>query len=167
MKSTVVACAAQLNLSREDRRAHGHHGDSALLYSRNDTHASLRIQKQVCAGIAQGFRPESSMARGAQAPLPEPAFLVSAQQPSDQLPVMDLQAGPWAFFTSRHEVLQAEHLPEELDPPSNAPLSPEQESEGTAAASDSEAEAVRCWAAPASDERRRKPCTSRHELVGL
>ena len=38
MKTTLLACAAQLHMRREDRMAQGHHRDSALLYSRKDLH---------------------------------------------------------------------------------------------------------------------------------
>ena len=49
MKSTALASAAQLRLSRDDRLSQGHHRDSARLYSRNDTFASLRIQRSITA----------------------------------------------------------------------------------------------------------------------
>ena len=41
MKSTVLASAAQLRLSKDIRLSEGHHRDSAALYSRNDTFDSL------------------------------------------------------------------------------------------------------------------------------
>ena len=40
MKSTGLAAAAQLRLWKEHRLLHGHHRDSAALYSRNDVFAS-------------------------------------------------------------------------------------------------------------------------------
>ena len=47
MKSTALASAAQLDLRRDERLAQGHHRDSARLYSRNDTFASLRVQRAI------------------------------------------------------------------------------------------------------------------------
>ena len=143
MKSTMLACAAQLNMPKEHRMAQGHHRDSALLYSRNDTYASLRIQRAVCTSIASGFRPEHSMAQGAQAPLPEPPFSASAQHPPEKLHSMDLRSGPWALFISRHEIMAE-------TPQNTSPTEPEQPPSTTnadnAVESDSEAEAVRLWA---------------------
>ena len=53
MKSTALAAAAQLRLSRDDRLAQGHHRDSARLYSRNDTFASLRVQRSIAVAVAR------------------------------------------------------------------------------------------------------------------
>ena len=145
MKTTMLASAAQLDLSREDRMAQGHHRDSATLYSRNDTFASLRVQRELCTRIASGFRPERSMARGAQAPLPEPPFSLPAQPPEEKLSTAELQAGPWALFTSRHETFQDAHA-------CSVAAAPEAQQDATdqqnliSASSDSEAEAVRAWA---------------------
>ena len=70
MKSTLRACAAQLNLNKEDCMAQGHHRDSALLYSRNDSYASPHTERNLhlhCTGAQHG--------KGAQAPLlSEPPF---------------------------------------------------------------------------------------------
>ena len=68
MKSTVLAVAAQLHLPKEDRLSQGHHRDSAKLYSRNDTFASLHVQRHISTQVAQGWRPQRSMARGGAAP---------------------------------------------------------------------------------------------------
>ena len=108
MQSTMLACAAQLRLPKEHRMSQGHHRDSALLYSRNDTFSRFLVQSTICTSIADGFRPERSMARGGQAPLPEPPFL----HPEPALPAMDLLAGPWVLSTSRHEQLHASSDPQ-------------------------------------------------------
>ena len=50
----------------------GKHRDSARLYSRDDTIASLHVQEKVREALHSGWRPARSMARGGQAPLPEP-----------------------------------------------------------------------------------------------
>ena len=63
MKSTALASAAQLDLRRDERLGQGHHRDSARLYSRNDTFASLRVQRTIATSLAAGWRPQRSMAR--------------------------------------------------------------------------------------------------------
>ena len=143
MKSTMLAAAAQLALPREDRLAQGHHRDSARLYARNDTFDSLRVQRRLTTQVAYGWRPSRSMARGGRAPLPDPPFSVSSTAPAEHLPAMDLHAGAWARFTSRHEALHSEAQP---GTPSPSPtIGPD---------SDSEAEAVQAYAAlqAASDD---------------
>ena len=67
MQSTVLAASAQLDHNREDRLAQGRHRDSAQLYSRNDTLASLRIQRKLACSLASGWRPQRSRARGGAA----------------------------------------------------------------------------------------------------
>ena len=64
MKSTALALAAQLHLPREDRLSQGHHRDSAKLYSRNDTFASLRVQRHICAQVAQRGAPNGRCPEG-------------------------------------------------------------------------------------------------------
>ena len=91
MKSTMLANAAQIMMAKEHRMQQGHHRDSALLYSRNDAFSSLHVQRSVAEAVAKGFRPERSVARGAQAPLPEPPFSVSDTVPARQIPHSDLQ----------------------------------------------------------------------------
>ena len=71
MKSTP---AAQLRLAKEIRLAQGHHRDSARLYSRNDTFESLDAQRRLATAMSTGWRPNRSVARGGQAPIPEPPF---------------------------------------------------------------------------------------------
>ena len=80
-KSTLVACAAQLKLSEEHRVLQGHHRSSARLYSRNDTFGSMHLRRCITEAVCGGFRPQRSMFQGAQAPLPEPAFVWIAYGP--------------------------------------------------------------------------------------
>ena len=86
MKSTMLANAAQILIEREHRMQQGHHRDSALLYSRNDTFSSLHVRRAVCKAVADGFRAERSVAKGAQAPMPEPPFSVPSSHPPMQIP---------------------------------------------------------------------------------
>jgi len=72
LKSCLLAAAAQLRLPKDDRLHHGHHRDSARLYSRDDTIASLFVQEEIRAALLRGWRPQRSQARGGQAPVPEP-----------------------------------------------------------------------------------------------
>ena len=83
MKSTALAAAAQLRLSKDDRLAQGHHRDSARLYSRNDTFASLHIQRSIAIAVSEGWRPQRSMARGGSAPVPEPPFSAPNSRPAE------------------------------------------------------------------------------------
>ena len=69
MKSTALASAAQLDLRRDERLAQGHHRDSARLYSRNDTFASLRVQRAIAASWLH--------AGGLRGPCAEGAHLLS------------------------------------------------------------------------------------------
>ncbi|CAE7801704.1 unnamed protein product, partial [Symbiodinium necroappetens] len=62
MKSTVLASAAQLRLSKDIRLSQGHHRDSAALYSRNDTFDSLYAQRRLSLALSRGWRPERSIA---------------------------------------------------------------------------------------------------------
>ncbi|CAE7408610.1 unnamed protein product [Symbiodinium sp. KB8] len=56
MKSTVLAAAAQLRLSKDIRLSQGHHRDSAALYSRNDTFDSLFAQRRLSIALSRGPR---------------------------------------------------------------------------------------------------------------
>ena len=107
MKSTALASAAQLRLSRDDRLSQGHHRDSARLYSRNDTFASLHIQRSIALAVADGWRPQRSMARGGSAPVPEPPFAAPRTHPAEHLPASSLLEGPWHICTARHESMRA------------------------------------------------------------
>ena len=172
MKSTLLACAAQLKLSEEHRMLQGHHRSSARLYSRNDTFGSMHLQRCITEAVCSGFRPQRSMARGAQAPLPEPAFSLDSAWPTELLSPLCMTAGPWKAFISRHEELQSGlsatssgHAT--LD--SNAGTAADSSSathtaQVIADASDSEAEAVRIWAhqhaSSDEDEMQAVPCTA-------
>ena len=114
LKTTLLASAAQRRLPKEDRLCQGHHRDSAALYSRNDTFASLDIQRDIAHALQQGWRPERSLARGGQAPVPEPPFLAPSTPIPQALSAHDLQAGPWKAFTTRHEAL---HMNAAKQPP--------------------------------------------------
>ena len=106
MKSTLLAAAAQLRLAKEIRLAQGHHRDSARLYSRNDTFDSLDAQHRLATAMSTGWRPNRSVARGGQAPIPH-----------------DILSGPWKYFASRHEALHAASqatAPTQLDAPTQA-----------------------------------------------
>ena len=147
VKSTMLANAAQIMMAKEHRMQQGHHRDSALLYSRNDTF-SLHVQRTVAEAVAKGFRPERSMARGAQALLPEPPFSVSEVVPAKHIPHSDLRAGDWAIFTSRHEALHIRVCTEDAPHGSARPGEPlpDQPSIDQDGGSDSEADAVLHWA---------------------
>ena len=107
LKSTCLAAAAQLRINKEDRLQQGHHRDSAALYSRNDTFASLDVQAKLCTAMADGWRPERSMGRGGQAPVPEPPFALPPGPVLQSLRASDLLAGAWSHFTTRNEHLHA------------------------------------------------------------
>ena len=107
MKSTLLAAGAQLHFAEQSRLAQGHHRDSLRLYSRNDTLEALRLQKELTAQLAGGWRPQRSMARGGAAPVPEPHFRVPPVPPPHLLAPSDLLSGPWQAFTSRHESMHA------------------------------------------------------------
>ena len=81
MKSTLLAAGAQLHFAEQSRLAQGHHRDSLRLYSRNDTLEALRLQRELTAQLAGGWRPQRSMARGGAAPVPEPPFRVPPVPP--------------------------------------------------------------------------------------
>jgi len=68
LKSCLLAAVAQLRLPKDDRLHHGHHRDSARLYSRDDTIASLFVQEEIRSALLRGWRPQRSQARGGQAP---------------------------------------------------------------------------------------------------
>ncbi|CAE7450655.1 unnamed protein product [Symbiodinium pilosum] len=125
MKSAALASAAQLDLRRDERLAQGHHRDSARLYARNDTFASLRVQRAIATSLATGWRPQRSMSRGGAPPIPEPPVSIPAALPSEHLSAGDIVSGPWSVFASRHERMQASHNTEHAaDEASQAPDSP-------------------------------------------
>ena len=124
MKSTVLAAAAQLRLSKDIRLSQGHHRDSAALYSRNDTFDSLFAQRRLALALSRGWRPQRSMARGGQAPVPEPPFALPFAEPLAELPADVLLQGTWSFFATRHETLQAALPLAHSTKATRAPLSP-------------------------------------------
>jgi len=107
LKTTLLAAGAQMHFAEQSRLAQGHHRDSLRLYSRNDTLEALRLQREMAAQIAAGWRPQRSMARGGAAPVPEPPFEVSPALPPRFLQHEALLAGPWSVFTSRHESMHS------------------------------------------------------------
>ena len=124
MKSTVLAAAAQLRLSKDVRLSQGHHRDSAALYSRNDTFDSLFAQRRLALALSRGWRPQRSIARGGQAPVPEPPFTLPVTEPLPELPADALLQGSWAFFATRHETLHAALPLADPSRATRAPLSP-------------------------------------------
>ena len=124
MKSTVLASAAQLRLSKDIRLSQGHHRDSAALYSRNDTFDSLFAQRRLSLALSRGWRPERSIARGGQAPVPEPPFTLPSTEPLPEVPASDLLQGLWSVFATRHESLQATLPVAAATHATRAPLSP-------------------------------------------
>ena len=94
MKSTLLAAAAQLRLAKEIRLAQGHHRDSARLDSRNDTFDSLGAQHRLATAMSTGWRPNRSVARGGQAPIPEPPFSLPPGEPLSSIAPHDILSGP-------------------------------------------------------------------------
>ena len=132
MKSTLLAAAAQLRLAKEIRLAQGHHRDSARLYSRNDTFDSLDAQHRLATAMSTGWRPNRSVARGGQAPIPEPPFSLPPGEPLSCIAPQDILSGPWNYFASRHEAPHAASqatAPTQLD--ASAPVSRHQPSHST------------------------------------
>ena len=127
MKSTALASAAQLRIDKELRLFQGHHRDSADLYSRNDVFASLDVQHRISKALASGWRAERSIARGGQAPIPEPPFSLPPGEPIVALPAAALTQGPWQFFVTRHETLLAQRGQDPVGHALQEPVSPTQE----------------------------------------
>ena len=107
LKSCLLAAAAQRELPKEKRLQQGHHRDSAALYSRDDTIASLGIQRDLRHALHAGWRPQRSMSRGGQAPVPEPPFALNADPQQPHLTAQELRDPALARFVSRHELLQS------------------------------------------------------------
>ena len=94
LKSTLLSWSVQLQLPEDQRRLQGHHKASQAsvrLYSRDDVHGSLELQKAVLHAVQQGFKPVTPLSRGGQAPIEEPDF---------QLQCFNKQAQDvdWKFF---------------------------------------------------------------------
>ena len=122
MKSTLLAAAAQRRLRKDMRLSAGHHRDSAALYSRNDTFDSLDAQHSIAVAMSEGWRPSRSVARGGQAPIPEPPFALPGTPPLQALHSKDLLSGPWSAFTTRHEALHLRH--QDTEPSHERPSTP-------------------------------------------
>ena len=66
LKVTYLSAALQLRLPEEDRRVQGHHKISSVrLYSRDDTHQALWVQRQLADAVRTGWRPSRLIVRGA------------------------------------------------------------------------------------------------------
>ena len=119
----MLANAAQILMAREHRVSQGHHRDSALLYSRNDT----------CSKMAFGQKAAWREARKRR--FPKPPFPVATYHPPKQIPYCDLQAGEWVIFTSRREAMRSKV---QIEDSSSVPTD--------SAASAQQPDAVKRWA---------------------
>ena len=94
LKATLLAWAAQADLSENDRRMHGKHKPAQMsvqLYSRDDIEGSLRLQLVLIAKITDGWRPVTPLSRGGQTPLREPQFVLEKFR-------KELPSFEWTFF---------------------------------------------------------------------
>ena len=157
LKSCLLAAAAQLRLPREDRMQQGKHRDSAGLYSRDDTIASLHVQEKVRQALHSGWRPARSMARGGQAPLPEPPLKPFFKPAWTVLSPTVLSQPALARWTTRQERdtdTSSASIPISMPPSPAPPVKPAAPS--PTASLDSEAALVRNWALE-------HPCSSSDE----
>ena len=79
LKSTLISWATQLDLSEEHKRLQGKHqarNSSTRLYSRDDVHGALKLQRSIIQAIQGGWRPVTPLSRGGQIPLIEPDFVL-------------------------------------------------------------------------------------------
>ena len=79
LKSTMLSWASQLSINDEWRRLQGHHkasNTSVRLYSRDDVHLAIQLQKQVLSEIHASWRPVTPLARGSQQAMQEPKFVL-------------------------------------------------------------------------------------------
>lgn len=75
LKSTLISWATQLDLPDEHKRLQGKHqsrNSSTRLYSRDDVHGALSLQKAVVKAVHEGWKPVTPLSRGGQLPLVEP-----------------------------------------------------------------------------------------------
>ena len=82
--------------------------------------------------MSTGWRPNRSVARGGQAPIPEPPFSLPPGEPLSSIAPQDILSGPWNYFASRHEAPHAASqatAPTQLD--ASAPVSRHQPSHST------------------------------------
>ena len=94
LKSTFLSWSQQLNLPEEQRRLQGKHKaqqSSMRLYSRDDIHGALELQRALVTAVREGFRPTTPLSRGGQQPMEEPRFdlQVFSKQASDYV---------WQYF---------------------------------------------------------------------
>lgn len=68
-KVTLLSWSIQMGIDEQLRRAQGHHRlSSVTLYSRDDVHPCLELQRMVRVQILKGFRPVTPVLRGAAVP---------------------------------------------------------------------------------------------------
>lgn len=94
LKSTMLSWASQLSINEEWRRLQGHHraaNSSVRLYSRDDVHLAIKLQKQVLSDIQSNWRPVTPLARGSQQAMQEPSFTL--ERFKKEAPVVT-----WQFF---------------------------------------------------------------------
>lgn len=75
LKTTMLAWSVQVpGLTEEQRMVQGHHrGKTSLrIYSRDDVHSQLSLQRRILQHIQTGWRPILAQHRGAQLPMKEP-----------------------------------------------------------------------------------------------
>ena len=164
LKSCLLAAAAQLRLPKDDRLGQGHHRDSARLYSRDDTIASLAIQEQVRAALLRGWRPQRSQARGGQAPVPEPPLRPLFTTLWKELLHGDLSQPAIRPWVTRQELTfrppdRTPANPSPTPPRATASSLPPQPASPRPASLDSEAAAVERWAALHPDSSSSEPAS--------
>ena len=74
-KATVLSMAIQLNVSEFLRAFQGHHRMTKL-YSRDDVHYALQVQRSVLDALRSGWLPRITMLRGAAPPVQQPACTI-------------------------------------------------------------------------------------------
>lgn len=93
LKATLLAWAAQADLSESDRRMHGNNKPAQMsvqLYSRDDIEGSLRLERALLiAKITDGWRLVTPLSRGGQ--LREPQFELERFRKA-------LPSFAWTFF---------------------------------------------------------------------
>ena len=67
LKSTLISWATQLDLSDEHKRLQGKHqarNSSTRLYSRDDVHGAIKLQKDIVSAVQGGWRPVTPLSGG-------------------------------------------------------------------------------------------------------
>ena len=83
LKSTLISWATQLDLPDEHKRLQGKHqarNSSTRLYSRDDVHGALSLQRAIVKAVHEGWKPTTPLARGGQLPLAGASSTVRAFQ---------------------------------------------------------------------------------------